>query len=458
MHVEVATRESFRDAIRLPPIDALPDSDCTAKMLLDRLPRDQQIFFRISFEDFNDVNARSESIIGRFRTAPEAKRRIRFAWSGDTAGQGWGIDPAHGGMKTFATIARHSPDFFIHCGDAVYCDGPIPAEQAMPDGGLWRNLVCDGVGKVAETLDEFRGRWRYNMLDPDVRAFNAVVPVFHQWDDHEVRDNWSAATNLSADPRYTEKRIAALAARGRRAFREMTPTRTDPADPNGIYRKVAYGPMLDVFFLDLRSYRGPNGTNLETAHDSRSALLGDAQMTWLKGALASSTATWKVIASSKSVGYLDWDDPRARTHDGIANGDPGAPRGREMEIAALLRFIKRSGVQNVVWLTADIHYTAAHFYDPNRAAFQDFEPFWEFVSGPLHAGSFGPGALDPTFGGTVRFQKAPGPDRQNLPPSAGLQFFGLVDIDPPTEVLTVRLMDRDGNELFRQDLHPAGFV
>ena len=52
----------------------------------------------------------------------------------------------------------------------------------------------------------------------------------------------------------------------------------------------------------------------------------------------------------------------------------------------------------LVWLTADVHYTAAHRYDPNRAQFQDFAPFWEFVSGPLNAGTFGPNELDATFG------------------------------------------------------------
>jgi len=51
-----------------------------------------------------------------------------------------------------------------------------------------------------------------------------------------------------------------------------------------------------------------------------------------------------------------------------------------------------------VWLTADVHYTAAHWYDPSAAKFQQFDPFWEFVSGPIHAGTFGPGELDQTFG------------------------------------------------------------
>ena len=79
-----------------------------------------------------------------------------------------------------------------------------------------------------------------------------------------------------------------------------------------------------------------------------------------------------------------------------SNGD-GPALGRELEIAELLRSIKQSDVKNVVWLTADTHYTAAHYYDPGKAQFTDFDPFWEFVSGPLNAGTFGPNALDATF-------------------------------------------------------------
>ena len=44
---------------------------------------------------------------------------------------------------------------------------------------------------------------------------------------------------------------------------------------------------------------------------------------------------------------------------------------------------------------------------------------------------------------------------QNLPPSAGYQFFGLVEIDGESEALTVRLMDRDDTELWTTTLEPA---
>ncbi|RTM13935.1 MAG: alkaline phosphatase, partial [Bradyrhizobiaceae bacterium] len=121
----------------------------------------------------------------------------------------------------------------------------------------------------------------------------------------------------------------------------------------------------------------------------------------------------------------------------------------------LLSSIKHSGVRNVVWLTADMHYTAAHYYDPNQAQFQDFEPFWEFVSGPLHAGSWGPGELDDTFGPVAMYQNGcSGAQGENLAPCFGLQFFGRVDIDGASGVMTVTLKDVDNRDLWSVDIAP----
>jgi len=451
---EVATTESFADAVRLAPVDALPDADLTMKRLLEGLPSDQEIFYRLTLADLADVNAISEPVIGRFRTAPSVRRDIRFAWSGDTVGQGWGIDDA--GMLTYASIAGHRPDFLLHSGDTVYADGPLADEVALPDGSKWLNrLVTPEKRKVAETLDEFRGQWKYNLLDRHLLALNAVCPTFAQWDDHEVVDNWSDSKDLSGDKRYTEKSVALLASRARRAFHEMMPVRFSAPEPGRVYRKIGYGPLLDVFFLDMRAYRGPNGPSMEETMTDRSRILGAAQTEWLKRELAASRATWKVIAADQPLGLIVWDDWRTQSGaEAVANGDLGAPKGRELEIADLLSFIRRQGIANIVWLTADVHYTAAHYYDPNLASFQDFAPFWEFVSGPLHAGTFGPNALDPTFGPQLRYIKAPPQGQFNLPPSAGLQFFGLVDIEAPTGAMTVRLMDRADTELWKVTLEP----
>ena len=75
--------------------------------------------------------------------------------------------------------------------------------------------------------------------------------------------------------------------------------------------------------------------------------------------------------------------------EAVAQGH-GPPLGRELEIVEVLRFLKRYAVRNVVWITADVHYCATHRYEPGKAQFTEFEPFYEFVSGPIHAGGFGP--------------------------------------------------------------------
>ena len=112
-------------------------------------------------------------------------------------------------------------------------------------------------------------------------------------------------------------------------------------------------------------------------------------------------------------------------------------------------------MRNTVWLTADMHYTAAHYYDPNAAQFQDFEPFWEFVSGPLHAGTWSPGKLDNTFGPRVMYQKGCSKAQgENLAPCFGLQFFGHVAIDGATEVMTVTLKDVEDRALWSTRIEP----
>src|SRR5262245_38198497 len=44
---EIATRESFADAWRLPPLDALPESDFTVKRLVEGLRPGQDHFYRL---------------------------------------------------------------------------------------------------------------------------------------------------------------------------------------------------------------------------------------------------------------------------------------------------------------------------------------------------------------------------------------------------------------------------
>ena len=148
-------------------------------------------------------------------------------------------------------------------------------EYKLPNGEIWRNIVTEEKSKVAETLAEFRGNYKYNLLDANLRAFNAEVPIFAQWDDHEVTNDWCPAATCHGGG-YRETSLLNLVARGCRAFHEFMPLRQTQAEAGRIYRKISYGPLLDVFMLDMRSYRGANAGELDELRPRRPSARPDA--------------------------------------------------------------------------------------------------------------------------------------------------------------------------------------
>src|SRR5215470_7132020 len=160
MLVEIATSDSFKAIRSAVFVDALPESDFTAKALIEGLPAGSDVFYRIRFQDHSFPSALSEPQIGRFRTAPSERRNVSLVWSGDTAGGGWGIDEARGGMRTYSTMLACRPDFFIHSGDHIYADCPIRAEQTLANGEIWKNIVTEEKSRIAQTLADFRGNYK----------------------------------------------------------------------------------------------------------------------------------------------------------------------------------------------------------------------------------------------------------------------------------------------------------
>jgi phosphodiesterase/alkaline phosphatase D-like protein len=74
----------------------------------------------------------------------------------------------------------------------------------------------------------------------------------------------------------------------RQAFFEHNPIMGDI-----IYRSHNFGKHLEVFLIDMRSYRSTNPSN---ESPNLVAMLGSKQAQWLMDASKSSTATWKITA------------------------------------------------------------------------------------------------------------------------------------------------------------------
>ena len=197
---------------------------------------------------------------------------------------------------------------FIHSGGQIYADGPVVAEVKLDDGSMWKNIVTPAKRKVAETLAEYRGNFAYNLLDSNKWRFLAEMPMLVQWDDHETRNNWYPGQQIGAqDARYQMRSASQLAAHGQRAMFDYNPMTWDASDPERVYRSFRMGPLLDLFMLEERSYRGSNTTNRQSAMGGDADFLGHTQLIWLQQALADSRAAWKVIASDMPLSLIIQD-------------------------------------------------------------------------------------------------------------------------------------------------------
>ncbi len=294
-----------------------------------------------------------------------------------------------GGYVVFETMESLNPQFALFQGDMIYADNNIPAIKAIPDaigGGNWTNNPSKDF--IAVTLDEFRANWKYNFGDDKMQSFLSKTPVFVQWDDHEVTNNWWPGEVMAG--KYEAGTAAdSLYVNSLQSFYEFNPIMED----SSIYRKQRFGKNVEIFFPDYRSFRDPNPDN---SNPDGSAMMGKEQLEWLKQGLLESTATWKIISSHDPIGVVTGGDG---DRDSFGQMDP-AILGREFEVKELLAFINDNDIHNVVSLTSDVHFTAHVNMDPSRAegGFKDFKPLNEFVIGPTHSGSFGPNYMDTSFG------------------------------------------------------------
>ena len=437
--VEWDTTESFAHARAVPGPVVTPDAGLAATVKLWELPDNQRVFVRAHFTR-EAAAGTSDFAHARFLT-PRADK-LRVAWTGDTCGQGYGRNPDFGGLVGYKAMREAEPALWIHSGDMIYADNPILAEIQVGDR-TWRNITNEHVARVAQTLDDYRARYQYSLDDDHVRALAAEVPIIAQWDDHEIHNNWWPHQDLHAeDPRYTQEADASvLAAYARQAMLEWT-----PCTPGPVHRVVHYGPLLDIIVMDCRSFRTANPLGSGDAE-----MLGRAQADWFVDAVAASRARWKLIACDQPLGVVIKDGPDDARREGFADGAAGV-HGREVELARILGELQRRGVKNMVWITADVHYAAAHHYDPKRASTSAFDPFWELVAGPIHAGSFGPNDLDPTFGPEAAFVW--GPEKQNAGPWDGFQSFGTIDVTP--DGLSCALVGIDGKPRHQLAIAYAG--
>jgi alkaline phosphatase/alkaline phosphatase D len=136
-----------------------------------------------------------------------------------------------------------------------------------------------------EAKDEsgIRKKYHVQFCQPRFKTLFSELGTYWEKDDHDYRCN-------DADP-YMDHPISHEL--GISSFREQLPV-TDPLDQGALtYRTYRMNRDVQLWFLEGRDYRSPN--DMEPGPDK--TLLGADQISWLKGTLLASDATFKFIIS-----------------------------------------------------------------------------------------------------------------------------------------------------------------
>jgi len=144
-----------------------------------------------------------------------------------------------------------------------------------------------------------------------------------------------------------------------------------PRDRYRIYKPLPLGRTVEVLTLDERQYRTGPGSRDRNADIP---FLGRGQMDWLKAGLARLQAqgtTWKVLANQHPVFPLRPANELREDPSSNEGAQDDEWEGFNRERTELLTFIRDEGIDNVVFVTGDIHVFIASELSPG---FQPGEP------------------------------------------------------------------------------------
>ncbi|MBI5764818.1 MAG: alkaline phosphatase D family protein [Planctomycetes bacterium] len=362
VRIDVALDEAISQIVTTSNLVATPETGLSIKHDVTSLNSGSRYYFR-----FTRLDTGERSPVGTFVTAPATidEHSFRFVYTGDS-------NAANQPFRLLGFAAEASPEFWILAGDTIYSD------QAAGDLG------------IANDLSDYRAKYAQNRSDASLQQLSATAPVWVQWDDHEVTNDYDGG---DPEPEITPQQISDAY----QAFFENQPIRGQGAadDPRRTYRSFRHGSLAEFYVLDCRQYRsrdaGRDGGGLDPygyilgppdpaviarLEDPTRTMLGAAQLAWLKQGLSTSTARWKFVLSSVTftslliLPYDRWD-------------------GYDAERYELLRYIDEQNIEGVVFLSADIH---GNTYNPDIAYYlrnslgQSFSPDFhvpEFVTGPV---------------------------------------------------------------------------
>ena len=334
---------------------------------------------------------------GQFKTAAALGNTtgLRFGVSGDWRGE---LLP----YPAIKNASQRNLDFFVAMGDTIYGDVASPANNFQQQA----QSLADYRNKHAEVYSAKGG---LNGL-ANLRQSTAVFATI---DDHEVTNDFAGGANVasdvrfSADPAGTLINDSSLYNNGMQAFQEYNPIRNETYGATGdartageikLYRNQTFGNDAALMVLDARSFRDTEladanladpasvGGFLANSFNPTRTMLGHQQVADLKADLLlaeQNDVTWKFIAVPEPIQNL-----------GVI-GAADRFEGYAAERTEILKFIDDHKIDNVVFLSADIHGTLV-----NNLSYQ-LTPFSQQLATNAFEITTGSVAYDAPFGPTV---------------------------------------------------------
>lgn len=358
-----------------------------------------------------------------FYTAFGEDMALSFVFSSCLGGQGYGRTKS--GWKIFQQMGKLLPNFFIFSGDTIYADMEIPKIAKLFDGSERVNIPHD---VICRSVDQFRYRYRYNLEDPFYAKFLRETATYVLWDDHEITDDWGLEKMQENDPELLKN--------GTQVFFEYWPILGKPESSligRRLYRKFESG-VAEFFFLDVRGYRSKHQKLADDQPPQITEMLGQDQCMWFIESLKNSTKLWKIIVTSVPLSYpTGWPEPEKTGFDSWC------------AYAHILDFFKKirdTKVDNMLFISGDVHFPYFLSYDPFNTGFPMFH---EVGATPLSGLALAPSSPLKTLNPKVIwsagvFAKSP-------------NNFGHIELQKDGTI-NINLMAENGDKLFSTKLKP----
>jgi len=208
----------------------------------------------------------------------------------------------------FLAMAREKASFMLWLGDAWY----TREADYYSEWGLWNRASHDRATPT---------------LQPLLKAMSHMAI----WDDHDYGPN-----NMGASYHLKEN--------SRKVFNSYFSNPSSGMNGQGIYTQYSHGDA-DFFLLDDRWWRSADNErdSVNGKPNSNKVMIGREQLDWLKNALLSSNAPFKIITVGSQVlnpvsPYDRWLDFPAEYHE-------------------FMNFLRSYAINGVVFLTGDRHHS-----------------------------------------------------------------------------------------------------